>query len=87
MQITLVRVRQAVEAAPACFVPPSPAKEIQNPSKTAKNRPSAAASRFKLTAMAVRNAWMRMFCRSRLIARASPCQHFASPWKPSDRQR
>ena len=47
----------------------------------------AAASRFRLTAAAVRNAWMRMFCNPRRTARASPCQVFASPWKPSERQR
>ena len=64
-----------------------PAGSARNPDKAAKNRASAAARRLRLTAMAVRNTWMRMFCKPRRIARASPCQHFASPWNPSDRQR
>ena len=53
-------------------------------SRTAR---SAAASRLRLIAAAVRKAWMRMFGRPRRTARASPCQVFASPWKPSERQR
>ena len=52
-----------------------------------KERQRAAASRFRLTAAAVRKAWMRMFWSPRRTARASPCQVLASPWKPSDRQR
>ena len=46
-------------------------------SRTARR---AAASRLRLTAAAVRKAWMRMFGRPRRTARARPCQVFASPW-------
>ncbi len=52
-----------------------------------KGTPRAVASRLRLTAAAVRNAWMRMLSSPRRTARASPCQVFASPWKPSARQR
>ncbi len=45
-----------------------------------------AASRLRLMAAAVRKA-IRIFSSPRRIARARPCQVFASPWKPSDRQR
>jgi transposase-like protein len=42
-------------------------------------RASAVASLFRLTAAAVRNAWMRMFCSPRRTALDSPCQLLASP--------
>ena len=56
-------------------------------SHASRSAASAAASRLRLIAAAVRKAWMRMLSSPRRTARARPCQVLASPWKPSDRQR
>ena len=63
--------------------------DLHKPTRSARSRTArrAAASRLRLIAAAVRKAWMRMFWRPRRTARARPCQVFASPWKPSERQR
>lgn len=54
--------------------------DLPTPTKSSREARSAAASRLRFTAEAVRKAWMRMFGRPRLTARARPCHVFASPW-------
>jgi putative transposase len=54
--------------------------DLHKPTKSSREARSAAASRLRFTAEAVRKAWMRMFGRPRLTARARPCHVFASPW-------
>jgi len=63
------------------------ARQVPASASNGANRAArAAASRLRLMAAAVGNAWMRMFRGPRRTALASPCQVFASPWNPSGRQ-